>query len=623
MYPRCCLVVLLQSCLFGSVALAGHSSDLFREAADYEAYDYTILDPNTAYGSPYGGFSRSTRSRLAALPLYLPPNTSNNQKDELQPDNENGLFVKVRDTEGRLFACRVYNQDELDEESLTESVFDVPVLLTQNSDVDGAAHAQRTDDGNKQQHQQLDNTQSANRMTVAEQRRAARERANDGSRPPSELWGKHENAAALFKPKLNVQMVSAETGEITHFNADQHSIYTPMQAKRMVNANTRLGALQGVCAHVHLGWWSYEWCFEKHVTQFHIELDVASGKVVVSDYKRLGDFVARTMETDEGQLRAEKNELAGDLPELARTFDSYMNGDVCPETNGPRTTTVQMVCCSPDIMASRRDTTAHVKEAGKVKHNNDNHSPLAFIYSLVETKDAVCQYTVTVCTTLLCDTPLDGEDGSAGLSPVKKNSNEKESVLDILQRTLGELCLQSNAAGGWWTYEYCHSKNVRQFHEEIGSRQGNSGSLYISRVVQSENILGKYVASPEDGSRITPENEWMHVVNASDTEKGGGNGAYYETEYMNGDVCDHSDVTDAAVIAGSAKSQSIARSCSVRYYCGSNFFVSVNEDSSCHYIVEVTVPDLCEHALFKAPVTKQQVAKCLLVDDEEEEPLPF
>ena len=32
-------------------------------------YDSTILDPSNAYGSPFGGFSRATASRLANMPL--------------------------------------------------------------------------------------------------------------------------------------------------------------------------------------------------------------------------------------------------------------------------------------------------------------------------------------------------------------------------------------------------------------------------------------------------------------------------------------------------------------------------------------------------------------------------
>jgi hypothetical protein len=87
----------------------------------YDEYDYSILDPEHIYGAPYGGYSRATRSRLASLPLFLPDLYDNNPSD-------NPLHMEVRDAAGRLFVCRVYHEDELDPESLGESMFDVPKL---------------------------------------------------------------------------------------------------------------------------------------------------------------------------------------------------------------------------------------------------------------------------------------------------------------------------------------------------------------------------------------------------------------------------------------------------------------------------------------------------------------
>jgi hypothetical protein len=73
-------------------------------------------------------------------------------------------------------------------------------------------------------------------------------------------------------------------------------------------------------------------------------------------------------------------------------------------------------------------------------------------------------------------------------------------------------------------------------------------------------------------------------------------------------------VTDAAIIAGSAGAGGIiTRASSVRYYCGNSHSITVNEDSTCHYLVHVTVPELCKHPLFMAPLAKKQVVKCLPV----------
>jgi len=91
----------------------------------------------------------------------------------------------------------------------------------------------------------------------------------------------------------------------------------------------------------------------------------------------------------------------------------------------------------------------------------------------------------------------------------------------------------------------------------------------------------------------------------------GGNGAYFYQEYTKGDVCDQVDVTDSAIKAGEFGEGGIERAITVRYSCNSELMVSVKEDSTCHYVIDVTVPTLCHHPLFKAPVSKTQVVKCL------------
>ena len=116
----------------------------------------------------------------------------------------------------------------------------------------------------------------------------------------------------------------------------------------------------------------------------------------------------------------------------------------------------------------------------------------------------------------------------------------------------------------------------------------------------------------------------MNATNARTGGTSGGNvwgegsGAYYEIEYTGGDVCDHTDVTDSAIVAGSAigTSGGVERSSSVRFYCGEMYDVAVHEDSTCHYIVQVKVPALCQHRLFRAPSAKKQVIKCLRSEDE-------
>ncbi len=66
---------------------------------------------------------------------------------------------------------------------------------------------------------------------------------------------------------------------------------------------------------------------------------------------------------------------------------------------------------------------------------------------------------------------------------------------------------------------------------------------------------------------------------------------------------------------GSFLHASVERSSTVRFMCGNRreLVDDVKEDSTCHYISDVTVPELCHHELFWAEVTKKQVVECLPV----------
>jgi hypothetical protein len=170
-----------------------------------------------------------------------------------------------------------------------------------------------------------------------------------------------------------------------------------------------------------------------------------------------------------------------------------------------------------------------------------------------------------------------------------------------------------------WVYELCPGQYVRQFHEV--TLMDRVSGISTSQL-ETEHILGRY--DPADHDFVPKENEWKHVVNATnlggiDSAKSknrvasanGGNGAYYFQEFTGGDVCDHEDVTEAAIKAGEVGEGGIERASTVRYSCGNQLEMTVKEDSTCHYIVEVSIPALCAHPLFRAPISKKQVVKCL------------
>jgi len=163
-----------------------------------------------------------------------------------------------------------------------------------------------------------------------------------------------------------------------------------------------------------------------------------------------------------------------------------------------------------------------------------------------------------------------------------------------------------------WVYELCLGEQIRQFHE-VSLVDRISGVATVA--VESEHILGRYT------DEITRENEWKHIVNSTfalDKQSGGHrsiagakDNPYFVEEYRFGDVCDHEDVTDSAIKAGEVGEGHIERSATVRYSCGTDIEMNVREDSTCHYVVDVTVPALCAHPAFQVSVMKKHVLKCL------------
>jgi len=108
---------------------------------------------------------------------------------------------------------------------------------------------------------------------------------------------------------------------------------------------------------------------------------------------------------------------------------------------------------------------------------------------------------------------------------------------------------------GWWTYEFCHGKHVRQFHQE------QDGSI------PAQFLLGQDVGMTSG-------------IPGSD---------YYSEEYEAGSVCD---------LTGKA------RTCEIKFYCAQNsdvsVFTSIKEPSSCNYEIRIDTPLLCKHPKYKS-----------------------
>ena len=405
-----------------------------------------------------------------------------------------------------------------------------------------------------------------------------------------------------------------------HFHAEHEiedgSVVNPlMDVMKIVEITTRLEALQGLCGQIHKGWWSYEWCHQSTMAQFHVSIrEKDATRVEVQDITNLGDFQRREMNLHLHD--SPPNPLAKGRKEAARVTDIHQGGTICPDTNKPRQSFVNLICCADEIIHRKKNL---IRKGDTALAIND-----FTVYDVVEDSHQVCHYNVTICTPLLCEAekdkggiPASSSSSSSPTGSQKEESRtaykENESVMEILDRTLGgdkPVCLYS-ITGGWWNFEFCHGKSIRQYHEVVGTKRDRNGVPQTTRVVETDHNLGRPQASVHRA--IVPEDEWKFVVNA--TDKKGSKKPYFELEYTNGDICDDHDIRDAAIVAGNTGAKGLARASSVRYSCGEKYDIVVNEDSSCHYVVNIVVPDLCRHPLFKTPVAKKQVFKCLPIDD--------
>jgi hypothetical protein len=599
----------------------------------HDEYDMMALDPELPYGTPYGGFSRATASRLARLPLKLP-----NVGEELEDFEP--MYTTVRDVQGRPFVCRVYHQDELTKESLEESMFNTPILTSEEKT------ATKDGDNGEMSHRPAEASDETDRAP-----QPAEEMIQDG---PGKEADKHTqdnleadatataSSAATGHDSTPVpgERTTTTSGATQDASTKTATLDMDDPILRAHDLQQRLQQLQGLCAQMHPDWWSYEWCYQEKVTQFHINLEMFGNgvgqtkEVQLEDITSLGSFSHRRIEmkvdTSKDPNSIDRLDFAEGRPELARVYDTFVGGTTCPETGKPRVTQSTLRCCSQRILAQTK--------GGVLKNGRPVATDLLTIVQTSEWDQAVCHYNVTLCTPLLCgdvDTPRKDKVNDQFKDVKKRTVNldldpeevEKMSVMEVLSKTFGEneeFCIQTGT-GGWWVYEFCLGDGVRQFHETtlLDRITGKA-----TTAIETEHVLGRYIAEDHEG--VTKENEWKNVVNAtengletsSNSQKSrsikvgsptslGGNGAYYFQEYTKGDVCDDETVTDVAIKAGEFGDGGIERATTVRYSCGVAIDMTVKEDSTCHYIVDISVPTLCHHPLFKAPTSKKQVVKCL------------
>ncbi|KAI8565667.1 hypothetical protein RHMOL_Rhmol03G0278200 [Rhododendron molle] len=142
---------------------------------------------------------------------------------------------------------------------------------------------------------------------------------------------------------------------------------------------------------------------------------------------------------------------------------------------------------------------------------------------------------------------------------------------------------------GWWTYELCYQKKLRQLH------------LEDEKVVQ-EFILGAYDAEATAGYN----QNLSDISTLKDPRSKDASQRYHAHQYTNGTVC---DLTNQP------------RETEVRFVCSEPraMISSITELSTCKYALTVQCPTLCKHILFQEERPVWHIINCNALPNDQKE----
>jgi hypothetical protein len=192
---------------------------------------------------------------------------------------------------------------------------------------------------------------------------------------------------------------------------------------------------------------------------------------------------------------------------------------------------------------------------------------------------------------LLCEMP-DIVIGASGLAEpsVPKSVGSVASFLGSLRTQ----CMRH--IDGWWTYEFCFGKHVRQYHATQAGKV--EAEYFLGRLIDPQ--LGDVAAHSldMDAAALLRELESIGVENADIP--------YYSETYQFGTAC---DIGEKA-----ARRVELRWSCAVGASASS--IRSIKEPSSCQYILEIDSPLLCQHPSYRSTEIPLHLVSCYFVDND-------
>lgn len=180
------------------------------------------------------------------------------------------------------------------------------------------------------------------------------------------------------------------------------------------------------------------------------------------------------------------------------------------------------------------------------------------------------------------------------LEKESKNNENYKGPLPI--ELLAPLFSQSSCSyrlESYWTYEICHGKYIRQYHEDREGKKVKMQEYYLGK--WDKNHYYKLLEEmKQSDNEVYEKNKSVPVKKIE-----GINLPYLELEMGNGTLCDLNDRP---------------RSTKVLYVCylhGKHEVYSLKETSTCNYEIVVLSPLLCAHPRYKLQDSGENIIKCV------------
>ena len=221
------------------------------------------------------------------------------------PWESNGPHFTLRDGMGRQFVCRVYDEGELEVDSYMNSMFSPAVKLGysnviygDNGDGEGSGRGVKK---NTKEEEEEDDEDMMNVMTpiamdtviidgvvdgnvaealTSEIRNLLEEMALDGQLEGEDIVIDID-AAVVDNQEISDIVRAAIQGAGLNKDGAAKGSSSPPSSPNAKPLSTQLTKdqifdaweqLRGFCSQLHIGWWSYEWCHDYQVRQFHVDV---------------------------------------------------------------------------------------------------------------------------------------------------------------------------------------------------------------------------------------------------------------------------------------------------------------------------------------------------------------